>query len=60
MKTEEKVRQHDELIAELIQLNQDSTRRLKIMENVQAVVIPVYSILGFAGLVGLLKVFGLF
>ncbi len=51
---------HDELIAELIQLSQESNRRLKIMENVQAVVIPVYAILGVAGLLGLLKAMGVF
>ncbi len=60
MKIDEKVRQHDELIAELTQLNHDSNRRLKIMENVQVVVLPVYAILGTAGLVGLLKAFVVF
>jgi hypothetical protein len=53
-------KQHDELIGELIQLNQESSRRLKIMENVQAIVIPVYAILGLSGLAALLKAFGLF
>lgn len=50
--------QHDEVIAELIQLHQESSRRLTIMENVQAIVLPVYSILGAAGLIALLKAFG--
>lgn len=59
MKLEEKVRQHDELIGEIIHLQQESSRRLKIMENIQAIVIPVYLILGLAGMAALLKVFGL-
>ncbi len=50
MKIEQKVRQHDELIAELIQLHQESGRRLRIMENVQAIVVPVYALLGVGGL----------
>ncbi|MBC6426091.1 MAG: hypothetical protein GDA51_06415 [Ekhidna sp.] len=60
MKTEQKVRQHDELIAELIQLRQEGSKRLRIMENVQVIVIPVYGILGAAGLFAFLKVFGVF
>lgn len=60
MKIEDKVRQHDELIGELIALHQESSRRLKIMENIQAIVIPVYTILGLSGIVALLKVFGIF
>ena len=60
MKIEEKVRQHDELIGELIQLHQDSSRRLRIMENIQSIVIPVYAVLGIAGLVALLKALEVF
>ncbi|MEQ8713610.1 MAG: hypothetical protein RIC80_11375 [Cyclobacteriaceae bacterium] len=60
MKIEDKVRQHDELIGELIALHQESSRRLKIMENIQAIVIPVYTILGLGGVAALLKVFGIF
>lgn len=60
MKIEQKVKQHEELISELIHLHEESSRRLKIMENVQAIVIPVYAILGLSGLAALLKVFGVF
>ncbi|MEM0939696.1 MAG: hypothetical protein AAF600_15745 [Bacteroidota bacterium] len=60
MKAEEKVKQHDKLIGELISLHHESSRRLKIMKNIQAVVIPVYAILGLSGLAALFKVFGVF
>lgn len=60
MKTEDKVKQHDELIGELISLHQESSRRLRIMENIQAIVIPVFTILGLSGLAALLKVLGVF
>jgi len=55
---ENKVREHYELISELISLQQESSRRLRIMENVQAIIIPVYAILGLSGLAALLKIFG--
>ena len=60
MKLEDKVKQHDELIGEIISLHQESTRRLKIMENIQAIAIPVFIILGLSGLFAFLKVFGMF
>lgn len=60
MKAEDKVKQHHELLARLIHLHQESARRLKIMKNMQAWVIPVYAILGVCGLAALLKVFGVF
>jgi len=60
MNLDDKVKQHDELIGKLIQLHQESSRRLKIMENVQAIVIPVYAILGLSGLAALLKIFGVY
>jgi len=60
MKLEDKVRQHDELMGELIQMHQDSSKRLRIMENVQAVAIPVLLILGISGLAAFLKAFGIF
>ncbi|MEQ9468499.1 MAG: hypothetical protein RLN88_13890 [Ekhidna sp.] len=60
MKMEDKVRQHDELMGELIQMHQDSSKRLRIMENVQAIAIPVLLILGISGLAAFLKAFGIF
>ena len=60
MKAEDKGKQHDELIGALIELHQESSRRLKIMENIQAVVVPVYATLGLSGLAALLKAFGVF
>lgn len=60
MKFEDKVKQHDELIGELTHLHQESSKRLRIMENIQAIVIPVYAILGLSGLTALLKVLGVF
>lgn len=59
MKAEDEVKQHDELIGELIELHQESSRRLKIMENIQAIVVPVYALLGLSSLAALLKVFGI-
>ena len=60
MRIDEKVKQHDELIGVLIQLHQESSRRLKIMENVQAFLIPLLIMLGIAGLASFLKIFGVF
>ena len=60
MKIEQKVKQHDELIAELIKMQQDGNKRLRIMENVQAVAIPVCLILGAAGLLALIRAFAIF
>ena len=60
MKLGEKVKQHDELMGELIQMHQESSKRLRIMENVQAFAIPVLLVLGLSGLAAFLKVFGLF
>jgi len=57
---EESLNQHDELIKGIIQLRHESSRRLKVMENIQAIVIPVYAILGLSGLATLLKVMGVF
>ncbi|HCX21083.1 MAG: hypothetical protein CMB80_20195 [Flammeovirgaceae bacterium] len=53
MKIEEKVRQHEELLAELIHLNEEGSRRLKIMENIQVVFIPTMVVLVATALVGL-------
>ncbi len=50
---------HHKLLTTLIHLQQESSRRLKSMKNVQANVIPVYTILGLSGLAALLKAFGL-
>lgn len=60
MKIEEKVKQHDELISELMHLVDSSHKRLAIMERIQAITIPVLIITGFAGIAALFKVFGVF
>lgn len=53
MKIEQKVRQYEELLAELIHLNEEGSRRLKIMENIQTIFIPTMIILVTVALVGL-------
>lgn len=53
MKLEQKVKQHDELLAELIHLNEESSRRLKVMENIQSIFIPAMIILVTAAIIGL-------
>ena len=53
MKIEEKVKQHEELLAELIHLNEEGSRRLRIMENIQVVFIPTMVVLVAVALVGL-------
>ena len=53
MKIEEKVKQHEELLAELIHLNEEGSRRLKIMENIQVVFIPTMVVLVAVALIGL-------
>jgi len=60
MRIEDKVKQHDELISELMRMVDVSSRRLSIMERVQSIVIPVLVITGFSGVMALLKVFGAF
>ena len=44
---------HEELLAELIHLNEEGSRRLRIMENIQVVFIPTMVILMAVSLVGL-------
>ncbi len=60
MKIETKLKQHEKLLAELIQLNETSSRRLRIMEKIQAIVIPVYLIFGVGSVLAFLKIFGFF
>jgi len=45
MRLEDKVKQHDGLMGELIQMHQDSSKRLRIMENIQSFAIPVFLVM---------------
>lgn len=58
-----KVKQHDELIAEVIHwteearmLRMESSRRVRIMEKVLAVFIPVMTVIGVGSLVGFIYI----
>ena len=60
------LKQHDELLVELVRNTDELKRsnsfmekRLHIMETIQAIFIPVMTILGLSGLAALLKVFAL-
>ncbi|MEM9341053.1 MAG: hypothetical protein AAGA66_20135 [Bacteroidota bacterium] len=54
MKTENHIKQH----GEFIKLQREASRRLKITESIQAIILPAYIILGIIGFALSLKVFG--